>query len=470
MKKKLFTTYIVLILVAVLTVGIINVSFVRRSYKDHIKDRLISNGNLISESLKIYEKSNSIIDYFLLTQNFSKQTKLQVSFIGEDGTLIADSQDNSLIFNKSAYKNEISNVHKNNNYIKEEFNFAANEEYMYNFVGPIKTIDKNIFIRVGMALGDFNKLDNIFIMSQLISVALSIVVSIVLGYIFLGSIIKPIKELSFAAKKISEGEFDYKVRIKTKDELEELANSFNIMSSKVSSTVNELKSVEIMRKDFVANVSHELKTPITVINGFVDTLKNNLNTKNKNEYRYLDTISIEIQRLRVLIDDLLMLSKLDNINKLEKNQKVNIFKEIDYVITILNPIASKKGVVLDADIGKNFYINVSNKEWFRQMLLNLIENAIKYNKEGTVVNIIAFVENNKGVFIIKDNGIGIPKKDKEKVFERFYRVDKSRCRKYGGTGLGLSIVKNIVIAFDGSISLDSEEGKGCKFTIKIPIE
>ena len=225
--------------------------------------------------------------------------------------------------------------------------------------------------------------------------------------------------------------------------------------------ITDIKRLENMRSEFVANVSHELKTPLTSIKGFSETLRyvDDSETKNK----FLNIIDKEAERLTNLINDILILSNIENLHKME-NSNFSPKEVIENIIDIVRKQAEKSLIKIDFINDFNGEI-IGSKDKFHQLALNLIENAIKYSNENGNVKII--ITTNDGYFILKviDDGIGIPKNDIPRIFERFYRVDKSRSTR--GTGLGLAIVKHIVKLFNGDIIVDSKVGVGSTFTVKI---
>lgn len=225
--------------------------------------------------------------------------------------------------------------------------------------------------------------------------------------------------------------------------------------------ITDIKRLENIRSQFVANVSHELKTPLTSIKGFAETLKyvEDNNTRNK----FLDIIDKEAERLTNLINDILILSNIENSNKM-KEEGFNPSEVIEEVIDIVVNSMNNKQVKINFN-NKGIKDLLGDRDKFYQMILNLVENAIKYSKDKVIIDINAYDRKNYAYIEIEDNGIGIPKEDLPRIFERFYRVDKSRAK--GGTGLGLAIVKHIVKMFNGEIFVDSIVDKGTKFTIKI---
>lgn len=235
--------------------------------------------------------------------------------------------------------------------------------------------------------------------------------------------------------------------------------------------ITQIKELENMRKEFVANVSHELKTPLTSISGFLETLQSGAAETPKIRNRFLDIISIETARLKRLIEDLLILSGIENGNAIHMDEEIEVVLAIDDVLKLLeNETEKKKIKVVKRIPNDQFILKSGNTDRFKQMILNLIDNAVKYSHENGVIEIKAMKTNGKIIISIKDEGIGIPKEHLTRLFERFYRVDKARSKKVGGTGLGLAIVKHIVLLFNGSINVESKEGKGSTFTVTLPVE
>ncbi|NPA58780.1 MAG: GHKL domain-containing protein [Aquificae bacterium] len=219
------------------------------------------------------------------------------------------------------------------------------------------------------------------------------------------------------------------------------------------------------KKDFVSNVSHELKTPITVLKGVVETVEQEEDPAVIKTF--LQKAKNRIKQMDSLIDDLLILAKLEAKEEKIQKKKVRLKGLINQVFEDLHHIASEKGVKLINEVSPGFTVYVDEKK-FLILLKNLIENAIKYNRQNGTVKINASKKDGKVEISVEDTGIGIPKEALPLIFERFYRVDKSRSRSVGGTGLGLSIVKHIAEAHKGKVEVDSKVGKGSKFTVEIP--
>ncbi|BCN32318.1 two-component system histidine kinase PnpS [Anaeromicropila herbilytica] len=229
--------------------------------------------------------------------------------------------------------------------------------------------------------------------------------------------------------------------------------------------ITQMKKLENMRRDFVSNVTHELKTPLTSIRGFIDTLKGGAIQDEVVAKRFLDIIDIEAERLHILIQDILLLSEIES--KGDKETKdCDITHTISDVIELLQPKMTDK-VYIIFDNNSNIRPFPCNPDRMKQLFINLLDNAIKYTEEGSVR--IQCKEKQDKLFIsISDTGIGIEEKYLDRIFERFYRVDKGRSRKMGGTGLGLSIVKHIVELYNGKINVYSTSGVGTTFEIWLP--
>lgn len=255
----------------------------------------------------------------------------------------------------------------------------------------------------------------------------------------------------------------YTSPIKSKDNI-----SLNSGGVLIINDITSLKKLELIRTEFVSNVTHELKTPLTSIRGFIETLRNGAMEDSVVAKKFLDIIDIEAERLYILINDILQLSEIESRQQDSNIATHNLHSIVEETISILQGVADRKHVSLDWEVQEGLKI-VANKDRIKQMLINLIDNSIKYNVENGSVNIRAFKTDKMIVFSIKDTGIGIPDEHISRIFERFYRVDKGRSRNMGGTGLGLSIVKHIVNLYNGDIKVHSQPGKGTEFTIRLPV-
>jgi two-component system phosphate regulon sensor histidine kinase PhoR len=239
----------------------------------------------------------------------------------------------------------------------------------------------------------------------------------------------------------------------------------------VLNDVTRLKKLEKIRRDFVANVSHELKTPVTSIKGFLETLREGAIDDPENAHRFLEIISKNADRLSSIIEDLLILSRLDKEDDGGEvvTETYSINELVDSTMKDCVKKALSKDIELVSDLPDEIQARI-NPTLLRQALVNLVDNAIKYSEPGKKVLIRALSDSNCIALSVTDEGCGISKEHHSRIFERFYRVDKGRSRREGGTGLGLSIVKHIVNAHGGRISLESSPGKGSTFNLYIPVD
>jgi len=238
----------------------------------------------------------------------------------------------------------------------------------------------------------------------------------------------------------------------------------------VLNDVSRIRHLKNLRRDFVANVSHELKTPITSIKGFVETLRDGAMNDPTDAGRFLAIIAKQTDRLNSIIEDLLSLSRIEE--ETQKRQvalvKAPIRKVLQGAMQTCEAKAAAKNIRLDLDCPQEVMAN-ANVILLEQAVVNLLDNAIKYSDDGKTVRVCGRQNDNGVTIAVSDQGWGIEKKHLPRLFERFYRVDKARSRDLGGTGLGLAIVKHIAIAHGGNVSVESAPGSGSTFSIHLPL-
>lgn len=237
--------------------------------------------------------------------------------------------------------------------------------------------------------------------------------------------------------------------------------------------VTDIRRLEVMRSEFVANVSHELKTPIAAVKGFAETLLTGGVQDEETARSFLKIIYDEGDRLNRLIGDILDLSKIESRRVLLEYEPVHVKDLFDRIFEVLDSAASKKSISMQHSIADYIFIE-GDEDRLRQIFMNLLSNAISYTPEGGRVRVEVKIdheneENERIIITVRDTGIGIPKKDLPRIFERFYRVDKARSRSSGGTGLGLSIVKHLIELHHGTITVESKVGEGSSFILDLPV-
>jgi two-component system, OmpR family, phosphate regulon sensor histidine kinase PhoR len=228
--------------------------------------------------------------------------------------------------------------------------------------------------------------------------------------------------------------------------------------------ISDIKRLENIRSQFVANVSHELKTPLTSIKGFAETLKIVEDPEKRD--KFLDIINDEAERLTRLINDILTLSSIEQ-HRDVKNEAIDVSEVVQDVCYLMKKSADNKNIKLQTVIKRDVKL-MGDRDHFMQMLINLVDNAIKYSEDNDQVTIGTDIIDDNQLIWVEDTGVGMSKEHLGRIFERFYRIDKARSRAQGGTGLGLAIVKHIVLGLGGNIDVASELGRGTKFTVTIP--
>ena len=289
-----------------------------------------------------------------------------------------------------------------------------------------------------------------------------VLISFAGGYIISGQMLKPIKNVNKAIKEINilslHKQIDYEG---PQDEIGELVYNFNRMTQRLNSSVE-------LQKQFIANASHELKTPLAIMQTNIETIERIKSTSEEVKQQFIENALSSVEFMNNLIEDLLLLSILE---KHVDMDKVNIYETTQNAIDALTDQADKRGITLTFRTGEEEFRSITisgNEVLLQRAVMNIIENAIKYSKKNSTVHTNLEVSDNSVIIRIKDTGIGISKGYQKRIFERFYRVDKSRSRKSGGTGLGLAIVKRIISLHKGTIEVSSKRGKGSTFTITLP--
>ena len=262
---------------------------------------------------------------------------------------------------------------------------------------------------------------------------------------------------SDAMSRIARGDFSVFLDPKEFGEQRELVDSINTMAK-------ELGSMETLRQDFVSNVSHEIQSPLTSIGGYATLLENDALTPAQRKH-YLTIIKAESARLSKLSSNLLKLSSLDSGVAPLSVIQFRLDKQLQSAVILLDPQWSEKNISITAELDK--VIVSADKELLSQVWINLLHNAIKFTPEGGTIHITLTTNDGKTICAIADNGTGISPEDQSYIFERFYKVDKSRDRSLGGNGLGLSLVKKIVELHGGIVSVESEKGKGTTLIVTL---
>lgn len=295
---------------------------------------------------------------------------------------------------------------------------------------------------------------------QYIGVFLGALVLVILAaYLSTNHISKPLEELKDGAIRVASGDFSIRMKMKGKDEIAQVGHAFDYMTQK-------LENVDAQRSEFVSNASHELKTPMASMKILTESLLYQDGIPEEVYKDFLTDINTEIDRLTLLINDLLYLTKMEN-EELHNVKAISLVKLVEGAVRQVRPIADQKEIELTFEYGDNQKVECDALR-LRQAVGNLIDNAVKYTPQGGRVEVYVYFAGGYATVTVKDTGVGISKEQLPHIFDRFYRVDKARARVTGGTGLGLHIVQRIALKHGGRVEVESEPGKGSAFRFIIP--
>lgn len=396
--------------------------------------------------------------------------------------------DNEVSVRADMLNGRIAVVDKNYRIISDTFSlsvgrFNVSEEVIKCFNGETTTRynsrDRYASLTIPIYANDQNKqiegvmivtasmdgvLDSIVTVSERASFLHLILIFIlaILVVFLVNLLMKPFVKLQRMLNRVEEGNLEEDISSHEYKETERLTEA-------ISNTLKKLKAVDQSREEFVSNVSHELKTPITSIRVLADSLMSMEDAPVELYREFMTDISDEIDRESKIIDDLLSLVRMDKTEGGKLNiAQVNINGLLELILKRLRPIADKRNVEVIFESIREVTADVDEMK-LSLALSNLVENAIKYNVEGGWVRVTLDADHKFFYVKVSDSGIGIPEEFQDHVFERFYRVDKARSRETGGTGLGLAIARNIVLLHQGAIKLSSKEGEGTVFTVRVPL-
>ena len=598
MRKRIIQYSVMLVIIGITIAGIFTSAMARYFYKLEVQNNIESIAVLLKNDIVEETSVKSKINFdkfvknyaYLLNSRTDKDKNFplatRITIINFQGKVLGDSDSNIGTMENHLNRKEIQEAIQGQTGRDQRFSSTMGMPYLYVAL-PIN--EHRIIVRVSVPLYQLNAINKAFLYYTLLGILAGLLLTLLISFKLSSFITKPVQHLITTSKEIAGGNYKKRVDVNYKDEIGQLALTFNEMAdkldetlsgimdknvkvdtvinsmrngiiaidinskiiivnttacdifdvqygpgiigknliditrnSKVNSllretikndsslmdeivlfspslgidkiyriytntikssdgknqtagaviTLNDITSVrklEQIRTEFVSNVTHELKTPLTSIRGFVETLKNGAIEDTTVAVKFLDIIDIEAERLYTLINDILQLSEIEAMRKDDSVMEIDLSQVIDEVILILKSSADKKNIILEVSTFPSQIKFMASRNRIKQMLINLIDNAIKYNVENGKIYVKAEKYNGNTIISIKDTGIGIPEIHHSRIFERFYRVDKGRSRNMGGTGLGLSIVKHIVNLYSGDIHIISEPGKGTEFIVKLPL-
>lgn len=472
MKLKLFKKYFftaLLIIVFSLTVMMMILSFVLNNYLANTKYQTLSQC-CTEMSQYLSELTDSEIDsgeFYKTISALASVSDVDIFLADTEGKIIICSCDEWLENGKCSHSGHIiPKEHLTDVSGRKSFRLSTLGIYNAPHYIASEPVQNEENVRVGTifstaSLSSLRQLMSAVIRLYFLSAIIPIILMFFALYAMTYRLTKPLKQMSEASKAMARGDFSKRIPVTSDDEIGELAVSFNQMT-------NSLVQLEAMRKSFVANVSHELKTPMTTIGGFIDGILDGTIEQDKQQY-YLTIVSDEVKRLSRLVQSMLSMAKLESGEFVLKPELFD-FRELLCTIVISQEqrIEAKKLTIEGLDETPSISVN-ADRDLIHQVVYNLVDNAVKFTEESGKISFRIKTESKKMIFTITNTGRGIPEKELPYVFERFYKVDKSRSANKNSTGLGLYIVKTIVKAHGGSVSVTSRENLSTTFSVSLPL-
>jgi len=568
---KIFIGYLLIILTLSSLILVFSLNTVREFYRAVLTDNLRNLGYTLNPEVLHFLNLGRANELDGFIKDLGSKIHTRLTIIATDGRVMADSEEERQSMENHSYRPEVSEALQGKTGKSIRFSSTANKDTLYVAV-PLENAGNIIgVIRTSLSLEDIDRLLT-KLYYHVVQISLVIILIALLGALLISnSIVRPIKNLISAARKVASGDFSVRVFLKNRDELGELAGSFNQMNAEMQRMfseigqqkeelnsiihslqegllvldrqgriiranesfwkiignqglegkhyweairspqmaellkkagserknyleevplgqrvficsvaplkkgedivvifhdITEIKNAEKVKKDFVVNVSHELHTPLTAIKGYAETLLEEVPAEPGK--KYIEIIQRNTDRLINIVNDLLMLSSLEEGASLEL-EVIDLRSFIENVARIFDQRLKDKQLALVVEVKESLPAIKADQFKLEQVVVNLLDNAVKYTERGEIV-VSVDIHDQQASIQVRDTGIGIPKDAIPRIFERFYVVDKSRSRKSGGTGLGLSIVKHIVLLHNGAINIESAPGEGTTVMVTLPAD
>lgn len=443
MKQKINIRLSLIALIAIVatTVGITLVYY--NLFQGQVQNDLRQNANLLMET-EVFQKAYTSGKEKAASLNHLSSGNLRITWIDEDGTVLFDNDTNI---------SDLSN-HIDRPEIKLALQYGEGESTRRSDTMNMNTFYYALLLENGTVLRvstQARTISSVLLTALPVIIGIAVIIQlacVIIGHMLTRQLMKPIAEMA--------ENLDDSGQIPAYKELEPFADKIRIQHENILSAAKS-------RQDFTANVSHELKTPITAISGYAELIENGLVTPDS-EKHIAQQIRHNANRLLSLITDIIQLSELDHRELPRKFEQIDLYTLVDECVQDQLPLAAKRNISISC---KGIPAGIkADSALIREMIDNLLQNAIRYNKENGYVQAMVTIEDGHPILSVEDSGIGIPFDQQERVFERFYRVDKSRSRQTGGTGLGLAIVKHIADIHSAEIHLESTVGKGSRITVR----
>lgn len=417
--------------------------------------------SILNDELSIIVQTNFEESQQIGEELFDKDTRL--TMISSDGEVLYDNFDDSINENH-LQREEIKEASKNGTGSSVRYSKTMEQNYLY--VAEYDAQEQT-YVRLAMPFSGVSQSALMLLPSFFIAFVIAFFFVWLMSKRMADSILKPLQEISAVIRKADFGKEKIEFQNYSYSELQEITDALQTMNNQIAKNLENLEREKQIRQEFFTNASHELKTPLTSIRGYSELLRQHAITDPDQIDHCLDCVLKESDHMTKLINDILTISKLEAKDYVVQKSHIKLKDLLENVLNSLNVQA--KAMNLDIDASCENVTVYANLDHIQGILYNLISNAIKYNKPNGKIIIIIKERLDNILIKVMDTGIGISKEDQEKVFQRFYRVDKQRSKIVAGTGIGLAIVKHIVQFYNGSISLKSKENEGTSIEISLPI-
>lgn len=479
MKKSLFRKYLKItsftILISFFLLGLVMLSFTTANWQDEKQVLLEKNARSVAaiaakSTVKVAdgtyiigEEESAGIQTFMTA--FAENIDSDIFIADTRGNILAYAFASQSDATQQVIPQELIAKAMENRYIGQSTLGNVYKDPCYVVGVPMVVMENGTSIKVGVVMAactfrSFGEYRANLIQMFLLAAVAAFMVSFCIVWLYSYNFVRPLRQMAVAAKSFGEGNFAMRVPVTSSDEIGQLAVAFNNMAS-------SLASVESVRRNFIANVSHELKTPMTTIAGFIDGILDGTIPKEK-ERQYLGIVSGEVKRLSRLVKTMLDLSRIDSgelhIRPARFDLTATVFNAL---ITFEKPIEDKQIDIRGLADAESIYMD-GDPDMIHQVVYNLIENAVKFTNEGGYIELKTEDQPDRTSFTIRNSGAGIPADEISMIFDRFYKTDKSRSKDKTGMGLGLYIVRTIIRLHGGEITVSSVENEYCQFSFWIP--
>jgi two-component system phosphate regulon sensor histidine kinase PhoR len=475
LRSRIAVTYISLTVAGVVLVSLISSWQIRQFITTRSTGTLAAQAELFGQQMErglLLCDGRASTDSILTMSAAAIGTRLTV--IDNDGRVVFDSavpRDSLRTMENHAFRPEVQSARTHGTGAARRVSHTNGHEYVYvarRLTIPGSDLLDGGVLRLALPAADLQALDRqVQIMVWIIGFIVVVIVAAVSLQVA-GRITRPIQHIARTAAAITQGDLNARVQETGGDEIASLAAGINEMARTLGADLERQRKLERVRTEFLGNVSHELRTPIFSIQGYLETLMDGAVDDPAVNREFLGKAHTHAERLNALLNDLIEISRIESGEMKMSFRWFALNQFLETVEDDMRPLAERKQISLATEYPAVPDLRVwGDRDRLKQVMVNLIENAVKYTEPGGKIRVGVALEKDQATISVSDSGIGIPEEHQRRIFERFYRVDKDRSRDVGGTGLGLAIVKHIVEAHGGMIGVTSEPGKGSVFTFTV---